>query len=146
MARWGQRLSMAFAGREIAAHAYSRRSVERSSFAEWSRRQPGDDLLEPGQRAQRVEIRVVLDPGAEALAGAHGAVEQVEGRVELAGHRMAARRVVEDRVVGGPQGHGLIEPRAAPFPLADADEEGARHVERPDVVGTVLQGPVGGFQ
>src|SRR6266852_9875171 len=56
-------------------------------------REAGEDLLEARQAAEGVEVGVVLQPGAEALAGAHRPVEQVEGLVRVAGARVTASGV-----------------------------------------------------
>src|SRR5258708_37236592 len=112
----------------------------KSSLLGWKAPQ---DLLEARQAPQRIEIRVVLQPRAKAMSRTHRALEQVEGPVRVARTRIAASGVVESRKIVLLERDGLFEPLAASLKLTQRDQRTAGHIKRANVIGTVLQHPIG---
>ena len=71
-----------------------------------------------GVAADIVEIGVVFDPFAVTEAVRDGPLEQVEGPIPPAGHRVEAGHVVQHAGVVGVECQGLVTPLKPPLDIA----------------------------
>src|SRR5260370_42356299 len=102
-----------------------------------------EDVVEAGQGRKGMEMRVVHQTRAKAMSRTRRALEQVEGPVRVARTRIAASGVVESRKIVLLERDGLFEPLAASLKLTQRDQRTAGHIKRANVIGTVLQHPIG---
>ena len=100
--------------------------------------QPRPDRPESRQRTQAFQVVVVLDPVTEPLAGADGAIQQVEGVVRFAGQRVEAGCVVQRAEVIRPQAQRGLDIAPPGLLVAQAQLQPGGEVARAPVLGIHL--------